>query len=520
MSATLLYFLLPVVALAGAAAGYLAAKQQARSRLQSVQSLSRKILEEARLEAEHQKKDALLQAKDQILQMKTDFETEIREHRNEMLQQEKRLALRDESLTKRAEVLEQREIDCARREQSLLDRERNISDAKASYDKLLKEGREQLEQIAQMNQEEGRAYLLNSLENDIRHEGARLIRRLEQETKEQAAKKVQEILGLACKRYAGDYAVERTVSVVSLPNDEMKGRIIGREGRNIRAIEAAAGVDLIIDDTPEAVVVSSFNPIRREIARLSLERLIGDGRIHPARIEEVVKKVALEVDASIKEAGEQAVFDLGVHGIHPELIKLIGRLRYRSSYSQNVWQHSMEVAYLCGIMAGELGINPKQARRVGLLHDIGKAMDHEIEGSHAVIGAELAKRYGEKPHIVHAIHAHHEEITPDGILDVLVQAADALSGARPGARREMLESYVKRLEELENIATSFDGVANAFAIQAGREVRIMLEAEKTNDGQAVWLSREVARKIEQDMTYPGQIRVTVIRETRAVEYAK
>jgi ribonuclease Y len=371
-----------------------------------------------------------------------------------------------------------------------------------------------------MSQEEGRTYLLNSLENDVRHEGTRLIRRLEQETKEQAAKKVQEILALACKRYAGDYVVERTVSVVPLPNDEMKGRIIGREGRNIRAIEAAAGVDLIIDDTPEAVVVSSFNPIRREIARLSLERLISDGRIHPARIEEVVKKVTLEVDASSKEAGEQAVFDLGVHGMHPELIKLIGRLRYRSSYSQNVWQHSIEVAYLCGIMAGELGINPKQARRVGLLHDIGKAVDHEIEGSHAVIGAELAKRYGEKPHIVHAIHAHHEEVSPDGVLDVLVQAADALSGARPGARREMLESYVKRLEELENIATSFDGVSNAFAIQAGREVRIMLEAEKTNDDQAVRLSREVARKIEQDMTYPGQIRVTVIRETRAVEYAK
>jgi ribonuclease Y len=371
-----------------------------------------------------------------------------------------------------------------------------------------------------MTQQEGRAYLLNSLEQEVRHEGARLLRKVEQETKETAARKVQEILGLACKRYAGDYALERTVSVVPLPNEEMKGRIIGREGRNIRAIESAVGVDLIIDDTPEAVVVSSFNPVRREVARLSLERLISDGRIHPARIEEVVKKVAAEVENSIKEAGEQAVFDLGVHGMHPELIKLIGRLRYRSSYSQNVWQHSLEVAYLCGIMAGELGLNPKQARRAGLLHDIGKAADHEIEGSHALIGAELAKRYGEKPRIIHAIQAHHEEIAQDDVLDVLVQAADSLSGARPGARREMLESYIKRLQDLEAIASSFDGVAGAFAIQAGREVRIMLEAEKTNDERAVWISREVARKIEQDMTYPGQIRVTVIRETRAVEYAK
>ena len=521
MPTTLIYLLIAIgVAFIGILIGYLFAKQQAKSRLQSVESLSHKILEDAKQEAEHRKKDALLQAKDQIFQMKTEFEAETKEHRNEMSQQEKRMVQRDEALTKRSEVLEQREIDCARREQSLLDRERNITEAKVTYEKLINEEKGKLEQIAQMTQEEGKAYLLSTLENDVRHEGARLIRKVEQETKEQAAKKVQEILGLACKRYAGDYAVERTVSVVPLPNDEMKGRIIGREGRNNRAIEAAAGVDLIIDDTPEAVVVSSFNPVRREIARLSLERLISDGRIHPARIEEVVKKIATEVDASIKEAGEQAVFDLGVHGLHPELIKLLGRLRYRSSYSQNVWQHSIEVAYLCGIMAGELGLNPKQARRAGLLHDIGKAVDHEVEGPHAIIGAELAKRYGEKPHIVHAIQSHHEEIEPDGVLDVLVQAADALSGARPGARREMLESYVKRLEDLENIATSFDGVSNAFAIQAGREVRIMLEAEKTNDDQAVWLSREVARKIEQDMTYPGQIRVTVIRETRAVEYAK
>lgn len=521
MPTVLMYAAIAIICgIAGIFMGYVIAKAQARSRLQSVEALSQKMLEDAKQEAEHRKKEAFLQAKDQIFQMKTDFEAETKEHRNEMLQQEKRIAQRDESLSKRAETLDQREIDCARREQSLMDKERHITESKATYERLMQEQKDRLEQVAQMTQEEGRAFLLSSLEEELRHEGAKLIRKVEQETKDQSAKKVQEILALACKRYAGDYAVERTVSVVPLPNDEMKGRIIGREGRNIRAIEAAVGVDLIIDDTPEAVVVSSFNPVRREIARLSLERLISDGRIHPARIEEIVKKVASEVENTIKETGEQAVFDLGVHGMHPELVKLLGRLRYRSSYSQNVWQHSIEVAYLCGIMAGELGLNPKQARRAGLLHDIGKAVDHEVEGSHASIGAELAKRYGEKPRIIHAIHAHHEEIAQDDVLDVLVQAADALSGARPGARREMLESYIKRLQDLEEIATSFDGVSGAFAIQAGREVRIMLEAEKTSDEQAVWLSREVARKIEQDMTYPGQIRVTVIRESRAVDYAK
>lgn len=518
---TVLYIVIAlVVGFLGILAGFAIARIQAKSRLQSVEALSQKILEDAKQEAAHHKKEALLQAKDQIYQMKIDFEAENKERRNEIIQLEKRQTQRDESLIKRAEVLEQRDIECARREQSLMDKERHVSETKASYEQLVKEGKERLEQVAQMTHEDGKNFLLQSLEEEMRHEGAKLIRKVEQETKEQASKKVQEILGLACKRYAGDYAVERTVSVVPLPNDEMKGRIIGREGRNIRAIEAAVGVDLIIDDTPEAVVVSSFNPVRREVARLSLERLISDGRIHPARIEEVVKKVASEVENTIKEAGEQAVFDLGVHGLHPELVKLLGRLRYRSSYSQNVWQHSIEVAYLCGIMAGELGLNPKQARRAGLLHDIGKAVDHEVEGSHASIGAELAKRYGEKPRIIHAIAAHHEEIPQDDVLDVLVQAADALSGARPGARREMLESYVKRLQDLEDIATGFDGVSGAFAIQAGREVRIMLEAEKTNDDQALWLSREVARKIEQEMTYPGQIRVTVIRETRAVDYAK
>jgi ribonuclease Y len=358
------------------------------------------------------------------------------------------------------------------------------------------------------------------MESEARHDAAKLMRRLENEARAASDQKAQEILGLAIKKYAGDYVAEKTVSVVNLPNEEMKGRIIGREGRNIRAIEAATGIDLIIDDTPEAVILSGFNPVRREVAKLSLERLIDDGRIHPARIEEVVAKVTKEVEAAIKEAGEQATFDLGVHGINSELVKLIGRLKYRSSYAQNVLQHSREVAFLCGVMASELGLNPTRAKRAGLLHDIGKAADHEVDGPHATIGADLAKRYGESSQVVHAIAAHHEEIPPESVLDILVQAADTLSGARPGARQEMLESYVKRLEDLERIATSFKGVTKSYAIQAGREIRVMVEGKIVDDDQAFLLSKDIARKIEAELTYPGQIRVTVIRETRAVDYAK
>ena len=346
------------------------------------------------------------------------------------------------------------------------------------------------------------------------------MKRIETEAREQADKKAKEIIALAIQRYAGDYVVEKTVSVVNLPNDEMKGRIIGREGRNIRALEATTGVDLIIDDTPEAVILSGFNPIRREVARLSLERLISDGRIHPARIEEIVDKVSQEIDTAIRDAGEQAAFDVGVHGIDPELIRLLGKLKYRTSYAQNVLQHSREVAFLCGMMAAELGLNEKQAKRAGLLHDIGKAVDHEVEGPHALIGADLAKKCGEPPEIVHAIAAHHEDIQAESILAVLVQAADALSGARPGARKELLESYVRRLENLEKIATSFKGVSKAYAIQAGRELRIIVESEAVSDAETVLLSRDIAKRIESELTYPGQIKVTVIRETRAVEYAK
>jgi len=509
-----------IALLVGLAVGYLVRLKQARSRLQSVESLTQKMMDDARREAETVKKEALLQAKDQIYQMKTEFEAESKERRRELNQWERRLSQKEDSLDRKSENLEAKEADLQRREQSLADRQRALENKKAELDRLVEEQKKTLEKVAELTQQQAKEQLIAAIEAEARHEAAKTVKRIEQEARETAAKKAQEILATACQRYAGDYAMEKTVSVVTLPSDEMKGRIIGREGRNIRAIEAATGIDIIIDDTPEAVILSGFNPLRREVARQSLERLISDGRIHPARIEEVVKKVRTEVEQSVKEAGEQATFDVGVHGIHPELVKLIGRLRYRSSYAQNVLQHSLEVAFLCGIMASELGMNPKHARRAGLLHDIGKALDHEIEGPHALIGADFAKRYGEKPHIVHAIAAHHEDVAPESVLDCLVQAADALSGARPGARREMLESYVKRLEDLENIAKSFQGVSSAFAIQAGRELRIILQAEKTDDDQALMIAHDVAKKIEDEMIYPGQIKVTVIRETRAVDYAR
>jgi len=520
MTATLTYAGVLLAFLVGVAAGYLFRIRQARSRLQSVEMLSQKMMDDARREADSLKKEALLQAKDQLYQMKLDFEKDTKERRSELNHWEKRLAQKEEGLDRKDLNLDGREQEMVHRESELGEREKEINRQKDYCQQLVANQQETLEKIAGMSREEARKQLVAAIEDEARHEAAKTIRRIEVETKEASAKKSQDILALACQRYAGDYAVEKTVSVVPLPSDEMKGRIIGREGRNIRAIEAATGVDLIIDDTPEAVILSGFNPMRREVARLSLERLISDGRIHPARIEEVVKKVTSEVESGLKETGEQATFDVGVHGIHPELVKLIGRLRYRSSYAQNVLQHSLEVAFLCGIMASELGINPKHARRAGLLHDIGKSVDHEIEGPHAVIGADLAKRYGEKPNIVHAIAAHHEDTPPENVLDVLVQAADALSGARPGARREMLESYVKRLDDLERIANAFDGVSKSYAIQAGRELRIVLEAEKTNDDQALMLSHDVARKIEEEMVYPGQIKVTVVREVRAVDYAR
>jgi len=504
----------------GILVGFIVRKKLTESRVESIEKYARKILADAQKEAKTIKKEAHLQAKDTLYQMKVEFEKETREKKEQLLIQEKRLFHKEENIDKKLDQLEKRESRVSERERSIERIERDLRAREEEYGRLIEERRRELEKIAGMSSEDAKRLLIQSMESEARHEAAKLIRKIENEAREEADKKTQEILALAIKRYAGDYVTEKTVSVVNLPNEEMKGRIIGREGRNIRAIEAATGVDVIIDDTPEAVILSGFNPVRREVAKVALQRLIDDGRIHPARIEDVVAKVNKEIEASIREAGEQATFDLGVHGINSELVKLLGRLKYRSSYAQNVLQHSIEVGFLCGIMAAELGLNIKEAKRAGLLHDIGKAVDHEVEGAHAAIGADLARKYGESKEVVHAIAAHHEEIPPETVLAVLVQAADTLSGARPGARQEMLESYVKRLEDLERIATSFHGVEKSYAIQAGREIRIMVESKIVDDDQAFMLCKEIAKKIEQNMTYPGQIKVTVIRETRAVEYAK
>lgn len=516
-------FILIIVAAALAAGifvGMLLRRKLAESRGDNAERAAAQIVEDARKQAENIRKDAVLEAKDAVLEAKTEWEKESRELRRELQAQEKRLLQKEENLDRKTDQLDERESELNKREKSVNQQEDQVKNREREIDALLQEQTAQLERISGMKAEEAKQQLMAAMESEARHDAAKSIKQIEDEAKETADKKAKEILALAIQRYAGDFVAEKTVSVVPLPTDEMKGRIIGREGRNIRAIEAATGIDLIIDDTPEAVIISGFNPVRREVARLALERLIADGRIHPARIEEVVNKATQDVDNAIREAGEQATFDVGVHGIHPEIIKLIGRLKYRTSYGQNVLQHSLEVAFLCGIMAAELGINVKQAKRAGLLHDIGKAVDHEVEGSHAVIGADLARKYGETPKIVHALAAHHEDEKPESILAVLVQAADALSGARPGARREMLETYVKRLQELERIGTSFSGVTNCFAIQAGREIRVMVASEDVSDTQAYVLAKDIARKIEDEMTYPGQIKVNVIRETRAIEYAK
>lgn len=479
-----------------------------------------KMLEDAKKESETIIREAAIQAKDVVYQAKAEFEKESVDKKRDLQALEKRVQQKEENLDKKMNLFDQKEIEFGKREQGLVAKEQMVMQKSEKIDQLIDEQRKKLETVSGMTASEAKSILMESMENEAKLDAAKKIKMIEEEAKETADKKSKEIISLAIQRYAGEYVAERTVSVVPLPSDEMKGRIIGREGRNIRALEAATGIDLIIDDTPEAVILSGFNPVRREVARIALEKLIADGRIHPGRIEEVVRKAEEEVELAIKDAGEQAAFDLGVHGIHPEVLKLIGRLRYRTSYSQNVYQHSLEVAFLCGIMAAELGINVKQAKRAGLLHDLGKAVDHEVEGSHAVIGAELARKYGETPKIVHAIMAHHEDEKPNSVLAVLVQAADALSGARPGARREMMETYVKRLDDLEKISTSFAGVTTAFAIQAGREIRVMVSSEEVTDETAILLAKDIAKKIEADMTYPGQIKVNVIRETRAIEYAR
>jgi len=478
-----------------------------------------KIREEAQRHSETLLKEADLEVKDKLFKMKSDFEAETKETRSELNNREKRLLQKEEHIDRKAEQLEKRENDIVRLEKDIAHRTERIETDEKKFHDLIEEQKRQLEKISGLTAEQAKELLIRAMENEARYEGAKLIKRIENETREEADKKSKKIIATAIQRYAGDFVAERTVSVVQLPSDEMKGRIIGREGRNIRALEAATGIDLIIDDTPEAVILSGFNPVRREVARISLTRLISDGRIHPARIEDVVKKVGQEVDQAIKEAGEQAAFDLGVHGIHNELIKYLGRLKYRTSYAQNVLQHSVEVGFLCGIMAVELGLNQKLARRMGLLHDIGKAIDHEVEGPHAIIGSKLAKKFNESPKVVHAISAHHEDVPPNSVYSLLVQAADGLSGARPGARKEMLENYIKRLEDLEGIANSFKGVANTYAIQAGRELRVIVESDKISDESSTLLCRDIAKKIEESLTFPGQIKVMVIRETRAVEYA-
>ena len=427
---------------------------------------------------------------------------------------------KEERLEKKVESLALKESELVNLEKKVVKQERLVEEKEEKLKELVADQEARLEEISGLTAEEARIRLMQDIESKARHEAAKMVRVIEMEAQESAHRKAQMIIASAVQRYAGEYVSEHTVSAVELPSEDMKGRIIGREGRNIRAIEAATGVDLIIDDTPETVILSAYNPLRREVAKRSLERLISDGRIHPARIEDIVKKVEKEMDVQIREIGEQATFDLGVHGIHPEIIRLLGQLRFRTSFTQNVLQHSLEVAFLCGIMAAELGLDVKKAKRAGLLHDLGKAVDHEVEGPHATIGADLAKKYNESPEIVHAVAAHHEDIPPKSVYAVLVQAADSLSGARPGARKELLESYVKRLEELEGVATGFPGVSRAFAIQAGREVRVMVDCDTVNDDQIFMLSKDIAKQIEEKMTYPGQIRVTVIREKRAVGIAK
>jgi len=512
--------LIVVIAGLGFLVGFFYRKRLMESHIESLEGLGKKILDEARKEAENIKKESRLQAKDHLYQLKQEVEKETQDRRQELLLLERRFLQKEENLEKKAGLLDERETEINKKTKQISQLEKTLLEKEERYQQLLNEQNARLEQLAGLTAQEAKDLLLRTMEREVRTEAARMVKRIDTEARETASRKAREITALAIRRYASDHVAEQTVSVVPLPNEEMKGRIIGREGRNIRALEAATGVDIIIDDTPEAVILSAFNPVRREVARMSLERLISDGRIHPGRIEEIVAKVTQEMEEKIRAAGEEAAFDSGVHGLHPEIIKLLGKLKYRTSYAQNVLQHSLEVCYLCGIMAAELGLNEKHARRAGLLHDIGKAVDHEAEGVHALIGADLAKRFGESSKVVHAIAAHHEDVPTESIMAILVQAADTLSGARPGARREMLETYIKRLEDLERVARSFNGISKSYAIQAGREIRLIVESDKVSDEEAALLSRDVAKKIEHELTYPGQVKVMVIRETRAVEYAR
>jgi ribonucrease Y len=515
------YIVLVIAGLAGGfGLGLLIKGKAAAGKIRGAEEEASRIIANAEREAETKRKEAVLEAKDKLYQSRAEFEKEIRDKRQEIQNQERRLTQKEENLEKKIDLVEKRESDGIRREREVAAREKVAVEKEERFDRGLREQREMLEKIANMTAEEAKRQLMVAMEDEAKFEAAKTIKRIEDEAKEEADKKAKNIISLAIQRYASDYVAEATVSVVNLPNDEMKGRIIGREGRNIRAIEAATGIDLIIDDTPEAVILSCYDPLRREIARLTIERLMHDGRIHPARIEEIAEKVKKDLDVSMKEEGEKAAFDLGIHNLHPEIIKLIGRLKYRTSYGQNVLMHAREVAYFAGVMAAECGVDQKLARRAGLLHDLGKAVDHEVEGTHPQIGSDLAKKYGESPKVINAIMTHHGDGEPSSVESVLVAAADALSAGRPGVRRETLESYLKRLEQLESTANSFKGVEKSYAIQAGREIRIIVKPEDLSDAHSAQLSRDIAKKIESELSYPGQIKVTVVRESRYVEYAK
>lgn len=505
---------------AGGGIGFLLHRRLSAKRIGDANELAVRIVDEARKEAQAQKKEILLQGQDDLFNQKRELEHEFKERERELKARDRKLQEQSDRLEEKLEKATEKEHEILNVEKDLARRERRLSETEATLAARIEEQERRLQEVSGLTAEEAKRRLFDEIEARTRHEAARMMRLIEAEARETADRKAKEIIACSIQRYAGDYVGEHTVTAVTLPSEDMKGRIIGREGRNIRALEAATGVDLIIDDTPETVILSAYSPMRRQVAKMALERLIQDGRIHPARIEDIVHKCEQELEVQIREVGEQATFDAGVHGIHPELVRCLGQLRYRTSYTQNVLQHSLEVSALCGMMAAELAMDVKKAKRAGLLHDLGKAVDHEVEGPHALIGADLAKKYNENKDIIHAIAAHHEDQRPETALAVLVQAADSLSGARPGARKELLESYVKRLEDLENIAADFEGVAKAYAIQAGRELRVIVNSENVDDDHTFMLCKGITGKIEENLTYPGQIRVTVIRERRAVGYAK